>query len=122
MEEEHHLLGHILDRSMKPTDLPLSLLRNITGNFSEEQKIGEGGFAMVYKGVIRNRKVAVKRIRNNKTFDETLFRQEVNSLMKVNHQNIVQFLGFCSNTEHKAMEYKGEYIYAEDRERILCFE
>jgi serine/threonine protein kinase len=66
----------------------------------------------------------VKRISNNQTIDETLFRREVNSLMKVDHQNIVRFLGFCSNTEHKLIEIKGsgEYVYAEVRERLLCFE
>jgi coatomer subunit beta' len=66
----------------------------------------------------------VKRLRNNQTIDEKLFRREVNSLLNVNHTNIVRFLGFCSNTEHKAIKCEGsnEYIYAEDRERILCFE
>lgn len=46
---EHDLLEHILDGSMKPRDLPLSLLKNITGNFSEKRKIGEGGFGIVYR-------------------------------------------------------------------------
>jgi hypothetical protein len=44
--------------------------------------------------------------------------------LNVSHKNIVWFLGFCSNTEHKAIEYEGsrQHIYAETRERILCFE
>ena len=48
---EHDLLEHILDGSMKPRDLPLSLLKNITGNFSEKRKIGEGGFGIVYRSI-----------------------------------------------------------------------
>ncbi|XP_044347327.1 uncharacterized protein [Triticum aestivum] len=45
-------------------------------------------------------------------------------MMEVNHQNIVRFIGFCSNTEHKRIQHgvPGGYIYAEARERILCFE
>lgn len=43
------LLEHILDGREKPTNLHLSLLRNITKNFSEELEIGKGGFATVYK-------------------------------------------------------------------------
>ncbi|VAH72880.1 unnamed protein product [Triticum turgidum subsp. durum] len=122
---EHDLLEHILDGSMKPRDLPLSLLKNITGNFSEKRKIGEGGFGIVYRGALPNAEVAVKRIiKNVQTNDENLFRREVDSMMEVNHQNIVRFIGFCSNTEHKRIQHgvPGGYIYAEARERILCFE
>jgi hypothetical protein len=44
------LLERILsDRSLKPTDLNFSALQSITGNFSEEQIIGAGGFGTVYK-------------------------------------------------------------------------
>uniref|UniRef100_A0A453GYH8 non-specific serine/threonine protein kinase n=1 Tax=Aegilops tauschii subsp. strangulata TaxID=200361 RepID=A0A453GYH8_AEGTS len=76
------------------------------------------------QGVLRNGQVAVKRIKNNHTIDEKVFQREVNSLFHVSHKNIVRFLGFCSHTEHKAIENEGSraYIYAENRERILCFE
>jgi predicted Ser/Thr protein kinase len=43
------LLEHILDGREKPTNLHLSLLRNITKNFSEEQILGKGGSGVVYK-------------------------------------------------------------------------
>ncbi|XBI61993.1 hypothetical protein VPH35_042709 [Triticum aestivum] len=119
-----NVLEEILDGNMKPTDLRLALLENITDNFSKERQIGEGGFGMVYKGVLRNGNVAVKKIMNTHTIDEKLFRREVTSLMKVNHKNAVRFLGFCSNTEHKAIQISGsaEYIFAELRQRLLCFE
>lgn len=39
----------ILDASIEPTKIPLSLLKAITSNFSDDQKIGSGGFAIVYK-------------------------------------------------------------------------
>ena len=44
-----NVLEEILDGNMKPTDLRLALLENITDNFSKERQIGEGGFGMVYK-------------------------------------------------------------------------
>ncbi|KAM0869277.1 hypothetical protein ACQ4PT_040785 [Festuca glaucescens] len=118
------VLERIFDGSIEPRDVKLSALESITQNFSEERIIGAGGFGTVYKGVLQNGEVAVKRLKNNQTIDEKLFRREVNSLLNVNHKNIVRFLGFCSNTEHKAIKCDGskEYIYAEDRERILCFE
>jgi hypothetical protein len=46
---ESDILVHILDGREKPTNLPFSLLKNITGNFSEDRVVGHGGFAIVYK-------------------------------------------------------------------------
>ncbi|CAO2143546.1 unnamed protein product [Urochloa humidicola] len=109
---ENHVLERILDGREEPSNLPFSLLKNITKSFSEEREIGQGGFATVYKGVLPNGNVAVKRIKNGYTIDEKLFYGEVNSLLNVNHENVVRFLGFCANTEQTAIKI----------ERLLCFE
>uniref|UniRef100_A0ACD5WD64 Uncharacterized protein n=1 Tax=Avena sativa TaxID=4498 RepID=A0ACD5WD64_AVESA len=121
---EHHVLEHILDGTEEPANLPLELLKNITNNFSKEREIGHGGFATVYKGVVQNRNVAVKRIMSSHTVDERLFYREVNSLLTINHPNIVRFLGFCASTDQTAIKIEGsrDHIYAEIRERLLCFE
>nr|CDM86939.1 unnamed protein product [Triticum aestivum] len=121
---EHDVLEHILDGTKEPTNLPFELLKSITRNFSENREIGRGGFGIVYKGVLPNEIVAVKRIFSHHTIDEKIFYREVNSLLNVNHENVVRFLGYCASTEHSAMKIEGsrEYIYAEIRERLLCFE
>jgi len=121
---EPDVLERILDGREKPRNLQLALLRNITGNFSEEQEIGQGGFTTVYKGVLANGNVAVKRIRNSHTIDEKLFYREVDSLLAISHQIIVRFLGFCASTDQTAIKVEGSrnHIYAEIRERLLCFE
>ncbi|CAM0958957.1 unnamed protein product [Alopecurus aequalis] len=49
MEEDRRLLERILDGVEDPRDLPFSLLKDITNGFSEERKIGQGGFGEVYK-------------------------------------------------------------------------
>ncbi|KAI4986230.1 hypothetical protein ZWY2020_018860 [Hordeum vulgare] len=115
---EYDILERILDGKEKLTNLPFALLKKITNDFSEEREIGHGGFRTVYKGVLQNGNVDVKRIMNNYTIDEKLFYREVN------HKNVVRFLGFCANTEQVAIKIEGkrEYIYAEVRERLLCFE
>jgi serine/threonine protein kinase len=119
---EPDVLERILDGRENPRDLPLALLENITLHFSKEREIGHGGFATVYKGVLSNGNVAVKRIRNIYTIDETKFHSEVSKLMAFNHQNIVRFVGFCASTDQKLIEYDGRYIYADVRERLICFE
>lgn len=121
-----NVLERVLAGDENPTNLPLALLQDITGNFSEERKIGEGGFGKVYMGVLRNGNVAVKRIDvNTNTLDDKLFRREFNSLMQViNHRNVVRFLGFCHNTEGEAIKETGSenFVWAQKRERLLCFE
>jgi hypothetical protein len=39
----------IIDENAQPKALQLSLLEDITGDFSDDQQIGSGGFAVVYK-------------------------------------------------------------------------
>ena len=46
---EHLLERMLLDPSAEPINLPLSLLKAITNDFSDHRKIGSGGFANVYK-------------------------------------------------------------------------
>ncbi|KAF8730982.1 hypothetical protein HU200_016858 [Digitaria exilis] len=119
----HNLLERILlDRSSEPTDLPLSLLKEITNNFSDDQQVGKGGFAIVYKGLLQNGTVAVKKLFQTLEMHETKFAQEVACLMRVRHKYIVRFLGYCADTEAKITNHKGKLVMAEVRERLLCFE
>ncbi|RCV37127.1 hypothetical protein SETIT_8G038300v2 [Setaria italica] len=110
----------LLDKNIGPSDLPLSLLKAITGDFSEDHRIGEGGFAVVYKGLLANGLVAVKKLSAH-TMDEK-FCDEVFNLTRAKHKNIVRFLGYCSDTQGKVWEHVGKMVMADDRERLLCFE
>jgi coatomer subunit beta' len=79
------------------------------------------------QGDLQNGSVAVKRLLNSHTIDEKLFYCEATSMISVKHQNIVRLLGYCANTEGKAManpnpEEAIKFIFAEIRERLLCFE
>jgi len=46
---DYNVLERILTRSDRPRDLPLEILKSITADFSEDNKIGRGGFSDVYK-------------------------------------------------------------------------
>ncbi|CAM0958900.1 unnamed protein product [Alopecurus aequalis] len=126
IENPYEVLEDILAGVVRPRDLPLALLDDITDHFSEDRKIGQGGFGAVYKCVLGSEFVAVKNIFVSKyTVDDRLFRREVDSLMRIkNHPNLVRFLGFCSNTARVVKEKTGseETIYPQVMERLLCFE
>ncbi|KAJ7539028.1 hypothetical protein O6H91_11G085800 [Diphasiastrum complanatum] len=63
-------------------------------------KIGEGAHGKVYEGKYRDRSVAVKIIRTGETPEEmtkarSKFAREVAMLSKVQHKNLVKFIGAC---------------------------
>ncbi|XP_047072280.1 uncharacterized protein LOC124681399 [Lolium rigidum] len=62
----------------------------------------------ISQGILPNGVVAVKRILNNHTIDEKLFYREVDSLLNVNHHNIVRFLGYCATTDQTAIKIEDE--------------
>ncbi|XP_048544043.1 putative cysteine-rich receptor-like protein kinase 20 [Triticum urartu] len=115
----------LLDESTDPIDIPFSLLKSITGNFSQAQVIGSGGggFGAVYKGVLPSGGiVAVKKLYEKLEILDKNFKSEVACLVGVKHKNMVRFLGHCSETQHVMMPYEGKLVCAEERQRLLCFE
>ncbi|CAM0952978.1 unnamed protein product [Alopecurus aequalis] len=111
----------LVDETVEPKALTLSLLEDITGGFSDEQQIGIGGFAVVYKGILGDRAVAVKRLSND-FMDELEFHREVECLMRVKHKNVVRFLGYCANRQGSMESYNGRLVMADVHIRLLCFE
>uniref|UniRef100_A0ACD5YCR2 Uncharacterized protein n=1 Tax=Avena sativa TaxID=4498 RepID=A0ACD5YCR2_AVESA len=113
----------LVDETAEPKALPLSLLEDITRDFSDSQEIGSGGFAIVYKGILGlgHRAVAVKRL-SNTYMHEKQFHREVECLMHVKHKNVVRFLGYCADTQGSMERYDGKLVMADVQQRLLCFE
>nr|GEX32329.1 putative S-locus glycoprotein domain-containing protein [Tanacetum cinerariifolium] len=78
-----------------------------TENFSDSNKIGEGGFGPVYKGVMEDGlEVAVKRLSktSEQGFDE--FKNELISIAKLQHRNLVKLLGYCIYGDEMILIYE----------------
>ncbi|VAI58023.1 unnamed protein product [Triticum turgidum subsp. durum] len=63
-------------------------------------RIGEGGHAKVYEGKYKNQNVAIKIVHKGDTPEEVIKRQgrflrEVTMLSRVQHKNLVKFIGAC---------------------------
>uniref|UniRef100_J3N6U1 Protein kinase domain-containing protein n=1 Tax=Oryza brachyantha TaxID=4533 RepID=J3N6U1_ORYBR len=82
---------------MNPADLTYQLLEEITDGFSEERRLGRGGFGTVYKGVHKNgEQIAVKILHNDtEGIDDTQLNNEFDNLTRFKHPNIVQLVGYC---------------------------
>ncbi|KAH0684032.1 hypothetical protein KY285_021455 [Solanum tuberosum] len=80
-----------------------------TNYFAEENVIGEGGYGIVYRGVMEdNSKVAVKNLLNNRGQAEKEFKVEVEAIGRVRHKNLVRLLGYCAEGAHRMLVY--EYV------------
>ncbi|QHO39342.1 Cysteine-rich receptor-like protein kinase [Arachis hypogaea] len=87
----------------------LSIIEAATNHFSQENEIGKGGFGQVYKGVLPDgRHIAVKRLSKSSTQGATEFKNEVLLIAKLQHKNLVAFLGFCLEGQEKILIY--EYV------------
>jgi len=108
------------DTSAEPIKISYAAIKYITKNFAIE--IGDGGFGVVYLGGLQNGMVAVKKLFHLKDLSDKQFLDEVICLKKVNHRNIVRFLGYCADTEGEIMEVEGKHRIVEVQKRLLCFE
>jgi len=118
-------LGSVLaDPCMQPHRFTLAELREITHDFSDEQLLGEGTFGKVYKGVLQNGDtIAVKKLKMTMTvIQDKQYDNEARHLMRLKHPNIVQLVGYCSETKKKLVQHNGIFVYAENSERLLCLE
>ncbi|XP_057794457.1 probable serine/threonine-protein kinase At1g01540 [Salvia miltiorrhiza] len=84
-------------------------LEEATNEFADENVIGEGGYGIVYKGILEgNNKVAVKNLLNNRGQAEREFKVEVEAIGRVRHKNLVRLLGYCAEGTHRMLVY--EYV------------
>jgi len=101
----------LLEGSKKPGRVPFQLLQCITENFSHEREIGQTGFATLFRGVLQQRSIAVKKIYMDRMdIGGGMFHNEIKTMMLAQHKNILQFLGYCSNTEEEVVEYEGQLV------------
>ncbi|PPD73851.1 hypothetical protein GOBAR_DD29213 [Gossypium barbadense] len=78
-------------------------LKKITGDFKD--KLGEGGYGTVFKGKLRSGKfVAVKLLKESKGNGQD-FINEVATIGRIYHVNVVELVGFCVEGEKQALVY-----------------
>ncbi|CAL5393069.1 unnamed protein product [Camellia sinensis] len=98
------------EENQKEFELPLfelATIANATKNFSEDNKIGEGGFGPVYKGILmEGQEIAVKRLSENSRQGLDEFKNEVIYIAKLQHRNLVKLLGCCIEVEEKLLIYE----------------
>ncbi|KAG6402682.1 hypothetical protein SASPL_134884 [Salvia splendens] len=84
-------------------------LEAASNGLADENVIGEGGYGIVYYGVLAdNTKIAIKNLLNNKGQAEKEFKVEVDAIGRVRHKNLVRLYGYCVEGAYRMLVY--EYV------------
>lgn len=96
-----------------------------TKHFRPDQVLGEGGFGIVYKGVIdgnvrpgyKTTHVAIKELDPEGLQGDREWLAEVNYLGQLRHPNLVKLIGCCCEDDHRLLVY--EYMASGSLEKHL---
>ncbi|KAH7659327.1 Glycerophosphodiester phosphodiesterase protein [Dioscorea alata] len=92
-------------QTLVPTRYSYTDIITMTNNFKE--KLGQGGFGSVYKGRLPwDRLVAIKMLTNSKYNAGEDFINEVSTIGRIHHINVVKLIGFCSDGSQRALVYE----------------
>ncbi|PWA85112.1 GPCR kinase [Artemisia annua] len=89
------------------TSFSLSKIWKYTNDFANDNKLGEGGFGPVYKGVLEDGcEIAVKRMSETSRQGILEFKNELKFIAKLQHRNLVKLLGYCIQGDESMLIYE----------------
>ncbi|CAN1253386.1 Rust resistance kinase Lr10 [Linum perenne] len=93
--------------ALKPTRFSYADIKRITNNFDSE--LGRGAYGTVFKGKLSSEiQVAVKVLDSSTIGDGEDFVNEVRTMARIHHVNVVRLIGFCADGFRRALVY--EYL------------
>ncbi|CAB4319786.1 unnamed protein product [Prunus armeniaca] len=105
-------------KTVESLQFDLGTIEIATNKFSDNNKLGEGGFGAVFKGTLGNgQEIAVKRLSKSSTQGVQEFQNEVVLVAKLQHRNLVRLLGFCLEGEETLLVY--EYVSNKSLDHFL---
>ncbi|OMO90118.1 S-locus glycoprotein [Corchorus olitorius] len=111
-------------------ELPLfdfATISDSTDKFSSDNKLGQGGFGHVYKGILKEGKeIAVKRLSKDSGQGLDEFKNEVTFIAKLQHRNLVKLFGCCIKGDERMLIYEylpnkslDHFIFDKTRNKLL---
>jgi serine/threonine protein kinase len=99
---EKFLQSH--DNDLMPVRYSYSDIKKITNGFKD--KLGEGGFGLVYKGKLRSGGFAAVKILSKSKANGQDFINEVATIGRIYHVNVVRLIGFTVEGSKRALIYE----------------
>ncbi|RWR93548.1 putative Kinase superfamily protein [Cinnamomum micranthum f. kanehirae] len=100
---------------LKPKRYTYADLKQMTGQF--KQTLGQGGYGSVFKGMLSNGTLVAVKVLKNLDVDGEEFINEVGTMGKIHHVNVVRLLGFCADRLKRTLVY--EFMPNESLEKYI---
>ncbi|RVX16857.1 Receptor-like serine/threonine-protein kinase ALE2 [Vitis vinifera] len=85
----------------------LNDIERATDNFDASRVLGEGGFGLVYRGILDDGvEVAVKVLKRDDQQGGREFLAEVEMLSRLHHRNLVKLIGICTEEHTRCLVYE----------------
>ena len=105
-EADQMVEQQIQGSSTAPRKFRLKEIKSATENFNPKNELGRGGFGTVYKGLLKNKEVAVKRFTRNSHQSKQDFIAEVTTIGNLHHKNLVRLVGWCYEKNELLLVYE----------------
>ncbi|GMP30977.1 hypothetical protein CsSME_00005387 [Camellia sinensis var. sinensis] len=102
--------------SLAPKRCRYSDLKKITSSF--KYKLGQGGYGSVYKGKLSDGRLVAVKVLSQTEGNGQEFINEVASISRTSHVNVVNLLGFCFETKRRALIY--EFMANGSLDKFIC--
>ncbi|XP_061360098.1 rust resistance kinase Lr10-like [Gastrolobium bilobum] len=131
LRRHRSIYGNIEDFLQGNTLMPIRYsykeIKQMTKGFKD--KLGEGGYGYVYKGKLRSGPfVAIKMLSKSKANNGQDFINEVATIGRIHHSNVVRLIGFCVEGSKRALVYEfmpngslDKYIFSKEGSVSLSY-
>ncbi|KAJ6969726.1 rust resistance kinase Lr10-like [Populus alba x Populus x berolinensis] len=105
-------------KAFKPTRYTYADIKRITNEFKD--KLGQGAYGTVFKGQLSDEIFVAVKILNNSTGNGEEFVNEVGTMGKIHHVNVIRLVGYCADGFRRALVY--DYLSNESLEKFISSE
>lgn len=105
---QSNILSRLRTLPGMPKEFRFRELKKATNNFDEKRKLGQGGYGVVYRGVLPedNVEVAVKWFSRESLKGEDDFLAELTIINRLRHKHLVRLLGWCHKNGKLLLVYE----------------
>nr|GEW22257.1 protein kinase, ATP binding site-containing protein [Tanacetum cinerariifolium] len=97
-------------QKLKDILIPLTKISLATSNFSKDSRLGDGGFGVVYKGRLfdrrQNHEAAIKRLGKTAHQGKNEFLNKLRLISRLYHQKIISFIDYCDEGDGMILVYE----------------
>ncbi|KAL3376616.1 hypothetical protein AABB24_003181 [Solanum stoloniferum] len=106
---QSNILGALKSLPGTPQEFQFKALKKATNNFDEKNKLGQGGYGVVYRGFLageENKDIAVKWFSRESIKGQDDFLAELTIINRLRHKHLVKLLGWCHKNGKLLLVYE----------------